>query len=386
MDAIILAGGFATRLRPLTLTIPKPLLPILGRPLLEWIYEDLINENVSKIILSLHNMAEKIIEYFRRKFPNAPIKPLLEDRPLGDGGSLLNTLSILEESINYPVIVMYGDIFSRISYGELYNFHKKNGGIATIVGVYVSDVSRYGLLQVSDHGILENIIEKPKEYSEKSGLVNAGIYVFSREILDLVNNLKTEKFKKEKISIARDVIPILIRKGDVHVYEYRGVWSDIGTPTDYFKANIEALRNVLNTDIYIDQRSEIDQETKIYGPAYVGEGVRIHRGSYIGGNVILTNNVVIGEGVYIENSLIMNGTTIEDHSYIRGSIIGENNIIGKWVRIYDGSILGSSIYIHDKICIPPNTFILPHKEISDDHCEKRFFKSSTHEIENIIIL
>ncbi len=386
MDAIILAGGFATRLRPLTLTIPKPLLPILGKPLLEWIYEDLLKENISKIILSLHNMADKIIDHYNKRFPNAPITHLLEDKPLGDGGSLLNTLENLGESVNYPVIVLYGDIFTRMSYRDLYNFHARNGGIATIVGVYVNDVSRYGLLQVSERDILKKIIEKPRDYLERKGLVNAGIYVFSREILDLVKSLRSEKLKKEKISIAKDIIPMLINKGDVYVYKYEGVWSDIGTPIDYFRANIEALRSILNTALHIDQSAKIDPEARIEGPAYIGENVEIHRDSYIGENVIIMNNVEIGEGVYIENSLIMSSTTIKDHSFIRGSIIGESNVIGRWVRIYDGSILGSSIYVHDRVCIPSKTLILPHKEISDDHCEKKFSKISLQETENNIII
>ncbi len=386
MDAIILAGGFATRLRPLTLTIPKPLLPILRKPLLEWIYEDLLSENVSRIILSLHNMADKIIEHYRKKFPNAPIRPLIEDKPLGDGGSLLNTLENLGESIDYPVIVLYGDIFTRISYRDLYNFHVKNGGLATMVGVYVNDVSRYGLLQVSERNILKKIIEKPKDYPEKKGLVNAGIYVFSREILDLVKNIRSEKSKREKISIARDLIPVLIDKGDVYVYRYDGVWSDIGTPIDYFRANIEALQSVLKTTLHIDQSAKVDPEARVEGPAYIGENVKIRKDSYIGENVIIMSDVEIGEGVYIENSLIMSGTSIKDHSFIRGSIIGESNIIGRWVRIYDGSILGSSIYVHDGVCIPSKTLILPHKEILDDHCEKKFSKTISQETESNIII
>lgn len=384
MDIVILAGGFATRLRPLTLTIPKPLLPILGRPLLDWIYEDLVKENTSRIVLSLHNMADRIIDHTTRNWTEIPVRHVLEERPLGDGGSLLHTLNSVGEEISYPVIVMYGDIFTKISYREIYDYHIKRGGLATIVGVYVNDVSRYGLLEVSENSALIKIIEKPKDLSGVKGLVNAGIYVFSEEIKELIREFTT-KDKKDKISIARDLIPRLLKKGDVYVYRYEGVWSDIGTPSDYFRANIEALRNILKTDIYISENAEIGSNTKIDGPVYIGDNVVIGSNVRIGENVFIMGNVRIGDGVYIDNSLVMRDTVVGDYSVIKQAIVGESNIIGKWVRIYNGSILGSSIYLYDLICIPPGTLILPHKEISEDYCEKRIRRDKAQEGSEIIL-
>ncbi|MEZ0290042.1 MAG: NDP-sugar synthase [Sulfolobales archaeon] len=385
MHVIILAGGFATRLRPLTLTRPKPLLPILDKPLLDWIYESLIRENVKRITLTLYNMADQIIEHVRTNWRNnVKIDYVLERTPMGDGGAIVNVVNTLAGDIEYPVIVMYGDLFTTISLGSVYRFHLENNGLMTVVGVYVNDVSRYGVLEVSENNTLKKILEKPRELAGREGLVNAGIYIVSEEAVRIMREIAERR--SEKISIARDIIPRLIERGDVHVYIHQGVWNDIGTPRDYFKTNLEALKLLSEQETYIDPDAKISSRAKILGPAYIGKNVVIRDSVVIGKNTIIMEDTRIEEGVYIEDSLIMRKSEIGSHTVVRGSIIGENNYIGKWVRIYDESVLGASIYISDLVCLPSRTLVLPYKEINEDLCKERIDMSRSRDDRGVIIV
>jgi len=390
LDSIILAGGFATRLRPLTLTRPKPLLPILDKPLLDWILSDLFMINsLNKVMFSLHNMADQIMSHVKNRWFSYgdKLEYFIEEKPLGDGGALINVIKDLRDKIDYPLLVLNGDLFMQIDYQKVINYHEKRGGLMTIVGTYVDDVSKYGFLKISDNDVLSEIIEKPKDLVGREGFVNAGVYILSEESVNIILSdediIKKSLDYERKISIAKDLIPLLIRKGDVYVYRHDGLWIDIGSPGDYFKANIHAIKILCGKNTCADPTAELDSDVKIEDPVFIGRNVRIKNGSVIGSESILMNDVYIGRGVYIENSLIMNNTHVEDYSIIRGAIIGENNRIGRWARIYRETVLGSSIYIGDHICLPPKTKVLPYKEINEDICLKYF--TDKKEGDNIII-
>lgn len=390
MSLVILAGGFATRLRPLTLTRPKPLLPILDRPLLEWILSDVSREGVfSRIVLSLHNMADQIISYVKNRWSvlEGLLRHVIEERPLGDGGALINIVEKLGGEVSYPLTVINGDLFMKISFRDLLDYHKKRGGLATIVATYVDDVSRYGLLKTSGEDLLLEIVEKPRELAGRRGLVNAGVYVFSREALDIIvreYSRSVETNTSRKIGLARDVIPRLIERGDVYVYRYSGVWSDIGTPGDYFRANIEAIEILSDRRVYIDPSARIDGDVKIQAPVYIGRDVVIRGGSVIGPRTVLMTATSVGRGVYTEDAIVMSESSIGDYSMIKGAIIGEKNMIGRWARIYRDVVLGSSVYTGDHVCIPPRTRVLPYKELEEDLCQKRLMTGAEPE-EHIII-
>ncbi|RLG86178.1 MAG: NDP-sugar synthase [Thermoprotei archaeon] len=348
---IVLAGGYATRLRPLTITKPKPLLPVLGKPLISWIINNLVKNNVKEIIMALYHMADKIIEFLRNNYIiQFPIRYIIENRPLGDAGAIKYVSHVVD--LKNPFIVVYGDVFSNVNLDDVIKFHLSHGNIATMVLTKVSDASRFGLVELKND-LVTKIIEKPSK--RISGLVNAGIYVFEPEVLKLIPE------GRSKLSI--HVLPKLIEMKQLAGYIHKGLWSDIEELQDYFRINIELLRKVCK-DTCIESNVDIGESVELIPPIYIGSSTALGSNTVIGPNVIIGSNTKLGRGVRIQNSILMNGVSIGDYSYISKSILSNNCYIGKWVRIDDWVIVGDGVTIHDEAYIAPHTAILPFKEIS----------------------
>ncbi len=359
MKAIVLAGGFATRLRPLTLTKPKPLLPILGKPLLDWILESLSKLELEEVVISVRYLADMIENRYSEKLVgNAPIKFAKEVKPLGDAGPL----KLVDElyGLDTTFVVVYGDVFTDVDIKQIIEFHRKRGGIATLMLVEVENPSRYGVAILGDDWRIRDFVEKPME-RPPSNLANAGIYVFEPEVLKLI---PPHSFYK----IAKDLIPQLLQRGDVYGYIYRGLWSDIGVPEDYLRANIEALHK-LYPNSFIDPSIQLNNDVEIVHPVYIERGSIIERGSAIGPNAVVLGGTRIGPGTRIVNSLLFKGVTIEGYSYIEGSILGDRCYVGRWVRIDSGSVIGDEVVIEDGVYLARKTVILPFKEITSSIVE-----------------
>ncbi len=363
MNALIMAGGFATRLRPLTLTRPKALLPILDKPLIDWLISDLVDSGLKNITLVLYHMYDKIVDHVSNSWRglSSLINYHVESLPLGDAGSIREIA--MGNGVSFPILITYGDIFSKINYRQVMDYHKKMGGIATIVATVVEDVSRFGVLKFGDDNRLIRLIEKPKTAGKESGYVNAGVYVVEEEIIDLI-----EPGKKQ--NMARDIIPKAIDRGDIYVYRYNGVWNDIGTPSDYLEANIQAIYQISSEGVVISSNAEIDKDVEVKEPIYIGSGVNISSHSSIGPYTVIMSGTSVGLGALIENSLLMPNTRISNHTVVRESIIGFRSYIGSWSRISKGTIIGDGVVIGDKSCIGEGTIVLPFKEIYDDLCSK----------------
>ncbi len=355
----MLAGGFATRLRPLTLTKPKPLLPILGKPLLDWILENLSRLELEEVVISVRYLADMIESRYGEKLVgNAPIKFAREIKPLGDAGPL----KLVEElyGLDTTFVVVYGDVFTDADIKQIVEFHRERGGIATLMLVEVEDPSRYGVAVLGDDWRIRDFVEKPKE-RPPSKLANAGIYVFEPEVLKLIPS-------RSFYRIARDLIPQLLQRGDVYGYIYRGLWSDIGVPEDYLRANIEALHK-LYPNSFVDPSTQLSNGVEIVHPVYIGKGSVIERDSVIGPNVVVLEGTRIGPGTRIVNSLLFRAITVEGYSYIEGSILGDRCYVGRWVRIDSGSVIGDEVVIGDGVYLARKTVILPFKEITSSIAE-----------------
>ncbi|MGC8543102.1 MAG: sugar phosphate nucleotidyltransferase [Vulcanisaeta sp.] len=359
-DAIILAGGLATRLRPLSYSRPKPLLPILDREIIDWIMESITKLPLNRIFISIRYMGDLIKAHMENVWANFKDKLVFvtESKPLGDAGpiSLINNMYDLTDTF----LVVYGDIFSNIDSKALIDFHERTGGTATITLTRVEDVSRYGVAQLDENGRIINFIEKPKQYVG-SNLINAGFYVFTKDVIKLI-----PKNPENQVKLAIDVIPKLLRVGEVYGYIHNGLWFDIGTPDDYLRANFKVLTDqcrgdMINNCINVDLPSSIT----IQPPVYLGSGVTIGSNTEIGPNVIIHRNTKIGNTVKLVNSLIFEGSSLCDGTYVTGSIIGSNVYVGKWARIEDGTVIGDGVYVKDSVYIAKNTKIGPYREIME---------------------
>ncbi len=351
MKAIILAGGFATRLRPLTLTKPKPALPILNKPLILWLIEAVKRAGISEVIICVRYMADHI-ERIVDNVGGVSIKLVRERKPLGDAGPL--SLVHREVGLDETFVVLYGDVFSDVDLRSVIEYHRAAGGLATLTLVEVDDPSRYGIAELVD-GRIVRFIEKPKKDEVFSNLANAGIYVFEPEVLNFIPSDRPSK-------LARDIIPKLVETQQVYGYIHRGIWIDIGVPRDYLRANIEALRK-LYPHGYVDPSADIGSDVEIEQPVYIGRNVVIGKNCFIGPHAVIGDNTSLGEGVRVLDSVLFNDVQVDRYSYIEGSILGSACVVGRWCRIEAGCVLGDEVVLSDSVFLARRTYVLPYKEV-----------------------
>jgi mannose-1-phosphate guanylyltransferase len=358
--AIILAGGYATRLRPLTLTRPKALLPILGKPLLDWILSNLRSAGIKRVYVSVRYMSNMIKERYNDGSDyGLKIEYVEEISPLGDGGPI--PLIVEKFSINEPFLVVYGDVFSDVSLESFIKFHVERGATASIVLTPVDNPSRYGVAQVGADGRVVKFVEKPQG-QPPSNLVNAGFYIFSPELMKYFPAKKPSK-------LAVDVLPKLVEDGLLSAYIHEGLWLDIGVPKDYLKANLSALKYLM-PEGFISPTSEIGDNVEIIKPVFIDENAKIGDNSVIGPYALIGKATIVGSNARIVNSLLLDNVVTESACYLKGAIVGAGSHIGRWVRISPGVVLGDEVRVYDEVFITEDVTILPHKELSDDIIEE----------------
>lgn len=348
VSTVILAGGYATRLRPLSLTKPKSLFPILGKPILQYILDSLERAGIDDIHIALRVMADKIVSYLKEN-GKGKINVVIEKEPLGDAGAL--KFVARNTRLDDTVLVIYGDIYSEVDYKDLLRFHERRGCKATIMATEVEDPRRYGVLLVDEDKLTE-IIEKPR--NPVSNLINAGVYVFDRSLLSLISGE----------SISKNFLPKVLENGCVSVYKYAGIWADIGKPEDYMKINFKLL-SMKYPKGYISEDSKVSESATLIPPYFISSNTIVKEDSYVDSNTILGKNVVVNDSVYVGETLIMDNVSIGKSSYVKGAIIADKCKIGKWNYIADGTILGEEVITHDGILLNRNSIILPNKEVTE---------------------
>ncbi len=355
--ALILAGGYATRLRPLSYTRPKPLLKIVDKPILDYIIDSVLKVNPDLIILSLRYLADKIIDHVRKTWNKISDKIIfmMESKPLGDAGPIARAVreyGISESSI----LVVNSDIYSNIDFTSVIESHRRSGSIATLVLTRLrGDLSRFGVASIDDDLRVTHFVEKPQR-PPSEGLVNAGVYVFEPEISKYLPHDVARPLK-----ISTYLLPKLIEERTLHAYIHEGYWLDVGTPEDYIKANRIALEQMCRDESCIKG----DVLGGVIPPSYISATAQVGRNSMIGPYTVILDECKIGSGVRIKNSIVLDKTIIEEYTYITGSIIGENAYIGRWVRIEDNCIVGDYTYIESEVYIARGVKIGPHREITD---------------------
>ncbi|MEM3506928.1 MAG: NDP-sugar synthase [Candidatus Bathyarchaeia archaeon] len=356
MKALLLAGGYATRLRPLSCTMPKLLFPIAGKPIIEWNIDNLLKHNVNEIILAVNYMADKIEDYFNKALLGLSIKFSFESMPLGTGGAIKNAKDLIGKN---TFIAMNGDIISQIDITSMMNFHKEKNASVTIAIYEVKDPSRFGLVKLNEKMKIESFIEKPKIKDLNVGTINAGIYIMEPEIFEYIPSGK-------KVSIEKEVFPRLVKEGKIYGYLYKGLWFDIGKIEDFIEANKILLSNFYKKSLVIEEGTLIDSTVKLIPPILIKKGVEVKSNSIIGPNSIINSGTIVEKGSKIENTIIFNNSYIGELSSITGAIIGEKVYIGKNVKIGKGCIISGGVFIHDNISLAEDVIVCPYKEIDKD--------------------
>jgi len=355
LKALILAGGFGTRLRPLSCTRPKLLFPIGNKPLLDWTLQRLEKSGIKEVILAVNYMAEAFIQRYGNSAHGVKLTYSRETKPMRTGGPIKQAEKLIGR--DEPFLVLNGDIFTNINFVELIKKHKKTNATVSIALYKVEDPSRYGVVELTERGCIVRFVEKPSPGREPSNLANAGIYVLGPEIFDYIPSGRP-------VSLEREVFPILAQEGKLYGYDFEGFWTDIGEPKDYLKANRLLLSMGLIKG-HAEKEVDVGSEAEIEEPVVIGKDVVIGEKSKIGPYATIADHVTLGKGVRIEDSIIFPGTAISDFTSVKGAIIGENATLGKWVKIESGCLVGDYAVIQDNVTLTQDVIICPSKEVSE---------------------
>jgi mannose-1-phosphate guanylyltransferase len=354
MKAVILAGGFATRLRPLSCSRPKTLFPIVNKPLLQWIFEELVNNDIKEVILAVNALTQFHIK--QQKLPKCglKIKYVIDPpkTPLGTAGPIKNAEKIVGHS--EPFIVLNGDILTSINYKQLFNTHVKKDALGTMALCKVDDPCRYGVVEIEKDKSIKSFIEKPAKGQAPTNLINAGVYVLSPKVFDYIP-------KGKHCSIEREIFPLLTKKHKLFGHMIEGLWMDIGKPEEYLLTN----RVILDRFALANKLKKF-KNAKVEMPIAVDKHVVVGKKTVVGPYVTLGRNVVIGNNVQICNSIVFPDAKIDDNTIVNGAIIGESAIVGKNVRVNNGCIVADQAKIRDNVNLIENFAVGPAKEISEN--------------------
>ncbi len=345
---IILSGGWGTRLRPLTCTVPKTLIPILNKPVVERQMMLLKAAGVKEVVLAVSVMADTLKNYFKTgEKLGLNILYTEERHPMGTAGALKLAEEYLKDE-NF--FMLNGDVILNFDFGEMLKAHQNYGGVGTIASKILPDPSRYGVLIVEENSQRILKFQEKDEYRPTKNRripmpINAGVYILEPQVFNYIK-------PKKKVSIELDVFPKLSEENQLYQYEISGIWKDIGIPYDLLDANILFLTDYLEKiggeqENLIDESVDIEGRALIYPPVAIGKDVVIRKDCIIGPNVVIGDNVYIGEGTTIKDSLIYNETYISKKVTLENSIISDNCLIGDNVVIegHDTALVILSSYV-----------------------------------------
>ncbi|MHA1237697.1 MAG: sugar phosphate nucleotidyltransferase [Candidatus Odinarchaeia archaeon] len=358
MKAIIPAGGKGTRLRPLTYTTPKPLLPILNEPMLHYIISQISKcDAIDEVIISANKEFRILEERFKSgENYNVKINYVWEKERLGGVGCI----KYASKGFKDRFIVILGDNLSEVDLSDLINYHIKKKSDATVVLTYSRKPWLYGVPEINDDNRILDFVEKPKRGTEPSNYISTGIYVFEREVMDLI---KEDEF----IDHTGEIFPILLNAGKkVYGYIFNGFWIDIGDPKGYMFANRWVMRRFtgdqrskeIGKKVFIEENVRAFSNTQIEGPAYFSKGSKIDETAKIGPYTVLGADVDIGEHSVISNSIIYSNVKIKSNVVIKNSIIAENCVIDDNVRVFN-SIIGANVFVKEGSKIMSGSRIWP---------------------------
>jgi mannose-1-phosphate guanylyltransferase len=361
VQALILAGGEGTRLRPLTSTIPKPVVPLVDRPFISYMIEWLRGHGVDDVILSCGVMADGVRSVLGDGAAlGVRLRYLEEPTPLGTGGAL----KFAEHMLDRRFLMLNGDVLTDIDLTAQLSQHEQTGARGTLALIAVDDPSAYGLVRRNaDHSVSE-FVEKPDPDQIDTNLVSAGAYVLEREVLEGVGPAGTN------ISIEREVFPALVGNG-LFGYAATGYWLDIGTPERYLQATFDILEGNVETEAgrrVADAGSALVEEATVDGrpvaPVVVGPGSTVGRGAVVGGRTVLGSGVTIGEDAHIERSVLLDGCKVGAGSHVSYSIVASGVQIGDRCRLEGGVVLGAGVKLGADNMLK-GARVFPHVELPD---------------------
>ncbi len=364
MRAVLMAGGSGTRLRPLTCDLPKPMVPILNRPIAEHIINLLKRNGITEVIATLYYLPDVMRNYFQdgRDFGVQMTYAVEEDQPLGTAGCVKNIADLLTDTF----VVISGDSVTDFDLQAAIAFHRQKGSKATLVLTRVPNPIEFGVVITDGEGRIQRFLEKPSSSEIFSDTVNTGTYILEPEVLDYLPNHQESDFSK-------DLFPLLLEKGEpLYGYVADGYWCDVGHLEAYREAQYDALdRKVMidyayqetAPDVWIGDNTQIDPSAQIHPPVMIGNNCRIGPRTVLESGTVIGDNVTIGSDADLKRPIVWNGAIVGDEVHLRACTIARGARVDRRSHVLEGAVIGPLSTVGEEAQISPGVRVWPSKQI-----------------------
>ncbi|GAA2274910.1 mannose-1-phosphate guanyltransferase [Nonomuraea roseoviolacea subsp. roseoviolacea] len=364
MKAVVMAGGEGTRLRPMTANQPKPLLPVVNRPIMEHVLRLLKRHGVTETVVTLQFLAALVRNYFGDGDElGMSLQYATEDVPLGTAGSVKNAADRLRED---RFLVISGDALTDIDLSDMVRFHRENGALITIGLKRVPNPLEFGIVIIDEAGRVQRFLEKPTWGQVFSDTVNTGVYVMEPEVLDHVAS-------GEPVDWSSDVFPRLLESGaPIFGYVADGYWEDVGTHESYLKAQADALSGKVRLDIggfelspgvWVAESASVDPDAVLKGPLLIGDYAKVEAGAELREYTVLGNNAVVREGAFLHRAVVHDNVYLGPGAHLRGCVVGKSTDIMAGARIEENAVIGDECVIEPEAYVSSGVKVYPFKTI-----------------------
>ena len=365
IKAVMMAGGFGTRIQPLTNSVPKPMLPVVNLPMMEHTLLRLVELGVQEVVILLYFKPDVIKNHFGDGSDwGLTIHYVLPDDDYGTAGAV----GFAREFLDTTFIIVSGDLVTDFDYAKIIEYHEAKHSKLTITLTSVENPLQFGVVIANEEGKIEKFLEKPSWGEVFSDTINTGIYLIEPEILDYIP-------VGENFDFAKDLFPLLMKEGiDLMGYNATGYWRDVGNPDSYREVHEDIFNRRLNFPmpgrrvdypdgtLYLTGESTIDKSVEILGTVVIGGNVRVGRGTKLN-NVAIGDNVTLGEECKIRNSVLWHDIEIGKRFVLDNGVICNDNVIGDGVTAKAGLILAEGCHVGKLARFEQDVTIWPHKEI-----------------------
>src|SRR6266487_2728962 len=359
-----MAGGEGTRLRPMTANQPKPMLPVVNKPIMEHVLRLLKRHGFTETVVTVQFLASLVRNYFGDgEDVGMSLQYATEDMPLGTAGSVKNAEDELRDG---PFLVISGDALTDIDLSALVGYHKKNGALVTVGLTRVPNPLEFGIIIVGEDGRIQRFLEKPTWGQVFSDTVNTGIYVMEPEVL-------AEVPAGVSVDWSGDVFPQLLKTGaPLYGWVADGYWEDVGTHESYLKAQADVLSGRVETQIdgfevspgvWVGEGAEVDPEALLSGPLCIGDYAKIEAGAQLREFTVVGSNVVVKEGAFLHRAVVHNNVYVGQGTTLRGCVIGKNTDVMGSARIEEGAVVGDECVIEPEAYVSAGVKVYPFKTI-----------------------
>jgi mannose-1-phosphate guanylyltransferase len=361
MQALILVGGEGTRLRPLTLTLPKPVVPLVDRPLIQYMVDWLAHHGVDDVVMACGFLAAGVRDVLGEGGDGGPRLRYVEEP---DARGTAGAIKFAERFLDDRFLALNGDVLTDLDLTALVRQHEERGATATLALYPVEDPTAYGLVRRTEDGEIVEFVEKPEPDQIDTDEISAGAYVLERTVLELIP-------EGEEVSIEHDVFPKLVGRG-LHGRRLPGYWMDIGTPERYLEASWDILERRVQTDagerldergLLVEEGAELAQDAEVTPPALIETRTRIAPGARLGGRAVIGAGCEIGERVAVEESVLHRGCRIGAGAELRGAILAAGVEVGDGAVVPEGAVVGEGARIAEGKALDPKARIQPGADV-----------------------